>query len=1349
LKEEVRVFTGGLNKDDDPRFVPNGDWIDALNVSIANQEGVNGNIVAEIGAEQISLYQSTGSASYSLPSGTNTSIGSVDDPVRGHTYWFVHNSNDKHVILRYEYTTNIARLVWQDNSYANNYNPYNSDFQGAYSSSTAYSKGEIVLDSGTYYRAIRANYLEDKSATAIFTTPTNTITLGLTPHYFKTGDEVVTSAAIGGISAGTYYVIRVTSATIQLANTFADAIDGNAIEITGTLSGTPTISDSRSTSNQTAWVDISNTLNFDLNYPITHGLVIQQNDKVYLLWTDNNEQPSIMEVTDVSPTQSQYPYIERKFLDLYAFQPQHPIVCSYGTDSSKNSNSTVEKAFQFRYAWKYRDGRTTALSPISRIPLPTKYYYSDITEDNKVDLEIPVYHNETNNYVNKILLYVKSNGDNNTGDWYLAEEIDVSDETIEEQDSPYSDRYMFYIDYEFTNEGSRQSVPVSIQDQIQDFIPLKSATMTSAGSGRILLGNNTDGRDFDVSNLDMDFDPITTVAPSNLASNTGAKGTHKKTCRYPYGIIYGDRSGRITNVLRKDDMYLNSPYWNEANRGEVMCKMTIRHDPPSWAEFWMPVFGGNQTMDSWVQSAIAAVSDPSMRLEDPNEYADKIEFPSYTYTFANGQYVRVIEDYSASKYMPSSNGISQVQKQDTSEPFQIDTNGFTDFTTNPTALDMVEVFSKSNLTPDSSVWYEMGWSFKIETDKNGNKVHGGQNSFYTNVDSYTDTTFSISSISGGSSDILNIGSNSLTTGDAILYKDSSGGITGLTDNTVYYVIENTSTSVKLATSVANAILGTSITGLTGGGSGSYLVGENSEFNTKSQIIGSGSQDCVVVIDQADAYSIDIDFYEQSQAYTPMIEIRDLFPFKNSDIDTKGRPNSINPDYGEVKRIKEIVYSEPTVDQTNFFGVNRFFDVNFSSDLNNNFGAINILSSTGEDIICVQETKTARILANKNMLFTASGNQSLDVQSDVFLSQPQYFSQEFGCQNPESFAEYSGVRFWVDRLKGAVLRCAGSQIENIGQIKMSTYFEQNLPYPYPYNDNADGNNNKIYGGYSIRDNSYYITMDSHDIVKRQIENTSGTEYDITFSDLDVENGVFDRLVSLGVVPVKSTVSSYDEPWFGVTVTDSDSTSKTITVDGGVSLGTIYSVAIYVPYVDTLSFSNDRGRWISLHDFKPEWIGSSANSLCTFSGGKIYVHQLSIYTTDFFGENFNYCRFYEDVYGVYEVYNSFLEFPFNKEPNRSKEPITVWTDSNQVYSIDYAVNNDGQITETALGDYEEFEGAYWSPIFRDKTTSVVPYPLLEGDEMKGKYLKVRLKTVTNGAQQSSISSTTLKYNNSNLT
>jgi hypothetical protein len=482
----------------------------------------------------------------------------------------------------------------------------------------------------------------------------------------------------------------------------------------------------------------------------------------------------------------------------------------------------------------------------------------------------------------------------------------------------------------------------------------------------------------------------------------------------------------------------------------------------------------------------------------------------------------------------------------------------------------------------------------------------------------------------------------------------------------------------------------------------------------------------------------------------MIESRDIFPFKASKISVQGRPNIVNSNYRQAIKEQEIVYSEPIVDNTNFFGVNRFLDVSFNDSLNNSYGDLNVMYSDGNELFCIQEAKAARILVNKNFLFQASGNQSLDVQTDVLLSEPQYFPLDFGCQNPESFAEYGGVKFWVDRLRGAVLRSAGSSIENIAKAKMSSYFESNLPYPYPYNDNADGNSNKIYGGYSIRDNMYYISLDAHEIIKRNVDSTNAPTYVITMTDLDMEDGTFDRLVEIGVVPIKRVVgSNYDAPLFGMTITASDSSAQTITIDIGTSLGTLYAVEIYVPYVDTLSFSLDRGRWISKHSFNPEWIGSSANSLITFNSGKAYVHQLATYETAFFATNFNYCRFYEDVYGVYEVYNSFLEFPFNKEPNRSKEPITVWTDSNQVYSIDYAVNNDGQITETALGDYEEFEGAYWSPIFRDKTTSVVPYPLLEGDEMKGKYLKVRLKTVTNGAQQSSISSTTLKYNNSNLT
>lgn len=1365
MKEETRVFTGGLNKDDDPRFLPNGDWIDALNASVLNREGTGGDIVTEIGNEEISLYRSSGATTYSLPSGTNTTIGSVDDPVRGHTYWFVHNSNNKHVILRYEYDTNIARLVWEDNSYAQSYNQFNLNFIGSFLSTTAYSKGDIVLDSGSYYTLLRENYISQKTITAYnnsTTTPlltANLITLGLSPNYYKTGDKVVYSdngGSVGGLTDGdTYYVISVTSATIKLANSFANAIDGVAIDLTGSLSGSPNLVHVNEVNDGSCWANISDTLNFSSSFQITHAVVVEQNERVYLIWTDNNEQPSFLEVTSINNL-SPYPYLDRKFIDLYAFQPQHPMVCTIGTDSSIEQNSIAQKIFQFRYVWKFKDGRTTAMSPSSRLPLPSKYFYEDIHTDNKIDIEIPLPHNHENNIVEQVLVYAKENGTNNTGDYYLTEVLDVEDETVSEYDSPYSDRYLWYISKSFYNNSITSAVPTTVQNQVQDFIPVKSATLAVVGNGRVLLGNNTDGYDFDLSNLDVNFSAITTLNPSNLASNSGAKGHFKKNSRYPFGIVYGDRSGRLTNVLRDDTMYLDTPYWNLANRGEVMCKMTIAHAPPSWAEFWYPVFCGNQTTDKYIQSAAAAVTDPDLRLEDPNEYADKIDFPSYTYTFSNGQYIRVIEDFSESNYMPSSNGISQILKSnpDGTEPFEIRTNGFSDFTINPNTSDMVEVFSLSNKDPNQQVWYEMGWAFKIETDENGNRVHGGTNSFYTNVKNYTDTEFSITGVSGGSNDILTIGSNTLSTGDAILYKDGSGAISGLIDATVYYVIENTSTTIKLADSESNADSGISITGLNYYGAGSYIVGETDIVSCQSQIIGgANAQDCVVVLDQSDSYSIDIDFYEQSLAKTPMIESMDIFPFKNSKISVQGRPNLVNSNYKQNIREQEIVYSEPIVDNTDFFGANRFFDGSFSDSLNNAYGDLTVMHSDGNELFCIQETKVARILTNKNFLYQASGSQSLNVQTDTLLSEPQYFPQDFGCQNPESFSEYGGVKFWVDRLRGAVLMSAAGEVKNIAQIKMSSYFENNLAYPSPYNENSDtfANGNKIYSGYSIRGNSYYITLDAHKLIKRNVS-TSGTEYTITMTALDIEDGTFDRLVDIGVVPIKSEVNTYDIVWEGLTITSSDSSAKTITVDSGVSIGTIFAGLIYVPFVQTISFSKDRGRWISRHSFTPEWMSSSGNSLVSFVDGKCYVHNLTSYQTAFFGTKFNYARYYgSDPAGALDdtVKNLFVEFPFNQEPNIVKEPITIATDSNQVFNIDYAVNESEQITDNETTDYEEFEGYYWSPIFKDKTTPVVTYPLLEGDLVKGKYLKARLKATTDGNQQASISSVKLKYNNSNLT
>ena len=1323
MKEETRVFTGGLNKDDDPRFLPNGDWIDALNASVLNREGTGGDIVAEIGNEEISLYRSSGSTAYSLPSGTNTTIGSVDDAVRGHTYWFVHNSNNNHVILRYEYDTNIARPVLEDN------NPASST---TFSVTTEYSRGDVVSSGGNFYTLGREDFLSRKTATA-YDAGTDIITLGLSFHYYKTGDRITYNSnggSITGLSDGTvYYAINVSPTTIKVAESFAKALSGDAIDLTGTFSGSPYFEDSLGVANTDIWYQSHNVLNFNTTYPIYKSIVVEQSGRVYLIWTDNNEQPSFLEVTSLGSTPTY-----RGALDLYAPQPHHPPTAEYGNDSAVDQNNVAKKALQFRYSWKYSDGRTTVLSPISRIAMPNVANYNNIQLDNKVQLQIPLPFEQD---PQEATLYVKTNGDNNTGDWYLVNTFDVSEETISENPCPYGDRYLRYIAYDFFNTSTLSAVARTIQDQIQDFIPIKSKALSLSGNGRLLLGNNLDGFDFDTSTLDVTIEATNT--PEAPLNGDAPLSSAKKGCRYPMGIVYGDRSGRLSTVYRNDDMVLEAPFWNFSNRGQVKAKMSIGHAPPSWANFWIPVYAGNQTMGGWRQSAASSLFSPDIFLKDIFDYNSGRDEAGYNYTFYSGQYLRGVWDESTKGFFDVTNGDARVASA-SSYVLKVTPS----FSTNIDNNDVVEVYTnKQQTNVDELLWYEMGWAFNIGTDVNGNKVHTAVNSSYGIVDDYANTEYTVTAVDTTLNRITIGAGHDYQTGDAFYYSQGVNSITPLVSDTVYYAIRVSSTVISVATTKANALSSTAINLTASAGVSQKLYGNNTTFEVQDQIIGTGSKDCVVVLDQFDCYIRNMSNVETTASTYKAFEFKNLFPFYESEISGIGRPNVFNQDFKQTRREQEIVFSEPLVDNTDFFGINRFFDVSFNDSLNNDYGELTVMHSDGNEILCIQETKVARMLANKNFIYTGD-LQSIDIQSNVFLSKPQYFPQDFGCQNPESFADYGGVKFWVDRLKGAVLMSAGDEVKNIAQNKMSNYFESNLPYPYPYNDNADGNNNKIYGGYSIRDNSYYLSLDAHKTIKRIIDSSNDPEYVVTMTDLDIADGTFDRIVDFGTMPIKRIVgSNYDTPLFGMTVTASDSSAKTITIDVGASLGYLSAVEIYVPYVDTLSFSLDRGRWISKHSFNPEWIGSSANSIITFKSGKAYVHQLATYETAFFSTSFNFARFYGTTY------NTFIEFPFNQELNIVKEPITIATDSNQVFNIDYAVNESEQITDNEITDYEEFEGYYWSPIFKDKTTPVVTYPLLEGDLVKGKYLKARLKATTDGNQQASISSVKLKYNNSNLT
>lgn len=137
--QETRTFNKRMNKDVDVRFLQQGEYIDALNIHVGRTD--NGRDGAVENMRGNTLYNTTeGGSIYTMPTGVNRCIGSVEDVVNKRVYWFVFNSEGDHVILMYDVRTSRITELVKDNDYSSS----------TFSASGSYS-ANVVLDSGGSY----------------------------------------------------------------------------------------------------------------------------------------------------------------------------------------------------------------------------------------------------------------------------------------------------------------------------------------------------------------------------------------------------------------------------------------------------------------------------------------------------------------------------------------------------------------------------------------------------------------------------------------------------------------------------------------------------------------------------------------------------------------------------------------------------------------------------------------------------------------------------------------------------------------------------------------------------------------------------------------------------------------------------------------------------------------------------------------------------------------------------------------------------------------------------------------------------------------------------------------------
>jgi len=115
----------------------------------------------------------------------------------------------------------------------------------------------------------------------------------------------------------------------------------------------------------------------------------------------------------------------------------------------------------------------------------------------------------------------------------------------------------------------------------------------------------------------------------------------------------------------------------------------------------------------------------------------------------------------------------------------------------------------------------------------------------------------------------------------------------------------------------------------------------------------------------------------------------------------------------------------------------------TKELNPSYGSIQALKTRDTDIVVFAEDKILKVLANKDALYNADGNQQLTA-TDKVLGQAVPFAGDYGIsQNPESLAWDQYRMYFTDRQRGAVLRLSQDGLTPISNVGMETWFKDNL------------------------------------------------------------------------------------------------------------------------------------------------------------------------------------------------------------------------------------------------------------------------------------------------------------------
>ena len=430
-------------------------------------------------------------------------------------------------------------------------------------------------------------------------------------------------------------------------------------------------------------------------------------------------------------------------------------------------------------------------------------------------------------------------------------------------------------------------------------------------------------------------------------------------------------------------------------------------------------------------------------------------------------------------------------------------------------------------------------------------------------------------------------------------------------------------------------------------------------------------------------------------------------FNNNKVSLGVRAYTVDDNPEGQFRKRSLIHSGVLNTRTGFNETNVFsVSDNIERDLEAINGSIQKIYSEDTNIIVFQEAKVARVLINKNALY--SGTQgSQDTANIRFLGQIDAFAGQYGIsKNPESFAYHGYRKYFADKDRGVICRLSMDGITEISDYGMTDWFRDNLalisdlpkratikiPVTLPaisgYQLNFTyesgcllpigaltnlGNNAYITNVSASNDNSVELTFDQ----EIQFENyPSNFELILTVYQKDRIPGgwdIYNKNYTLSLQYPNANLNTYYD----------DEEGQRINIK---KEWTYY----------TVNFDENVKGWVSFYSYRPLWLHSLKNYYYTFKRTQAWQHYSpKTGFTPFTSTN------YAKFYGQQTPNEANITFIFNPNPSVTKNFKT----------ISYEGSN-GWMAESILSDYQEFDfgGATPQDSYRDSAETI--FSLNEG-------------------------------------